>query len=235
MKLASGRCSVVGLCFSFYGRTKTDAIAISGCITMTKVSTALCLSPCDSMTNTATTATTMDVTNNNTSSATEFLQILQTQVPTFLSDIVKELKERHNIDVTKYQADHVCWRTETIEEYTALVSKLNESSSPLELLIESVIGGRPIATFELQADARIHWEETGHEISVIEIPSPKSGNSSSYKSGLEHVEFVIGKQDTGGVSSGSSVSGSSNDDNRSAITSPINDEAHQQMFDAFIE
>jgi predicted metalloenzyme YecM len=91
------------------------------------------------------------------------------------------------IDVSKYQADHICWRTESIEEYSELITTLKSAPDSVSLLIESEIGGRPIATFHL-ADAIQATEH--HTINILEIPAPKEGRS--YKSGLEHVEFVIG-------------------------------------------
>ena len=195
--------------------------------------------------------------------ATHFLNILQRQVPIFLSKIIHSLQNNYNIDVTHYQADHVCWRTETIEEYNHLVSILTKTTTsksvattarnddgdddddddeqkqkpkpPLfKLLIESMIGGRPIATFEICHPADYIRCDGNHHvvISVIEIPSPKKEGRSStckpskfgYKSGLEHVEFVIGKSSRNGTI-----------DEAAIITSPMNDERHQVMFDEFIK
>lgn len=48
-----------------------------------------------------------------------------------------------------------------------------------------MIGGRPIATFQL--DTPIRYQS--REISLIELPSPKPG--SPYTTGWEHAEFVI--------------------------------------------
>jgi predicted metalloenzyme YecM len=54
------------------------------------------------------------------------------------------------------------------------------------LLIESMVGGRPIATYKLhQAIPLIN----GKVIDVLEVPSPKKG--SFYKRGLEHIEIVV--------------------------------------------
>eukprot|EP00591_Stephanopyxis_turris_P017004 CAMPEP_0195533180 /NCGR_PEP_ID=MMETSP0794_2-20130614/39980_1 /TAXON_ID=515487 /ORGANISM="Stephanopyxis turris, Strain CCMP 815" /LENGTH=105 /DNA_ID=CAMNT_0040665627 /DNA_START=129 /DNA_END=443 /DNA_ORIENTATION=- len=98
-----------------------------------------------------------------------------------------------NMDVFKQYGppDHVCYRTETIEEYNELVDALKgpgTSSGKVELLIEGCIGGRSIATFRLLAQGGVM---TKHGlVNVVEIPAPKEG--SPYKSGLEHAEFVIG-------------------------------------------
>ena len=184
--------------------------------------------------------------------ATSFLHLLQRQVPTFLSRIIQKLQQNYNIDVSHYEADHVCWRTETIEEYNHLVGILKQTRTgnksgtdgdhnthlpPFKLLIESMIGGRPIATFEIcHPDNYIRCGGKNHHvISVIEIPSPKKGETRSvgYKSGLEHVEFVIGRQNrpSSSVTNGIIID---KEEEASIITSPMNDKSHQVMFEEFI-
>ena len=54
------------------------------------------------------------------------------------------------------------------------------------LLIESMIGGRPIATVRLLEPL----QHEGFVVQCLEIPSPKEG--SHYSAGLEHAELVIG-------------------------------------------
>ena len=123
----------------------------------------------------------MTNTNNNEVNAESFVSKLHNLVPKFLQEVEDKLPFVANLE-----ADHVCWRTETTESYQSLVSALKaypESS----LLIESLIGGRPIATFKLNEG--ISYK--GRKVSILEIPSPKEG--SPYKEGLEHVEFVIGE------------------------------------------
>ena len=99
----------------------------------------------------------------------------------FLSKI-KELLENHSILVSDFYLDHMCYRVETISQYTELISNLDHSGL---LLSDSIIGGRPISTFKIKGLASYY----GQEISVIEIPSPKE--KSPYREGFEHVEFVI--------------------------------------------
>ena len=129
------------------------------------------------------------MTSAATNLARSYLAKLEQEVPNFLTQIVKSLKEQHRLDVSKHEADHVCWRTESMAEYQDLVDALKKDPECWTLLTESEIGGRPIATFAL-AQHPISSVETLHQVRVIEIPSPKEG--SPYKSGLEHVEFVIG-------------------------------------------
>mmetsp|Transcript_38851 Transcript_38851/g.116797 ORF Transcript_38851/g.116797 Transcript_38851/m.116797 type:complete len:346 (-) Transcript_38851:33-1070(-) len=138
--------------------------------------------------------------------AHRFVGNLREQVPRFFASIQQHLAERYEMDVSGYQADHVCWRTESQEEYEQLKSSLCSVGDECELLIESEIGGRLISTFRLATpldcgDCR--------SIEVIEIPSPKNGRA--YRSGLEHVEFVIG--------------------NGIAGVSPLSDEQHLDAFD----
>lgn len=136
--------------------------------------------------------------------ATEFIVQLNNSVPAILEAIEANLPF-----VEKYQADHICWRTETRQEYDELISSLKDYAGAT-LLIESIIGGRLIATFELHNG--IICCSDRRNVTVLEIPSPKEG--SPYKRGLEHVEFVIGD---------------SND------TSPMNSTIHQTKLQTFME
>jgi len=113
--------------------------------------------------------------------------MLETKVPRFITQITSHLQSNFGLDVSCLQADHVCWRTGSLTEYTELVSILRNDPDQFQLLIESEIGGRPIATFALQSPITTTSQ---HSIHVVEIPSPKE--SSPYPAGLEHVEFVIG-------------------------------------------
>jgi len=57
-----------------------------------------------------------------------------------------------------------------------------------ELLIESMIGGRPIATYRLTEPLTFR----DFKIRCVEVPCPKPGRP--YQSGWEHVEFAIGDE-----------------------------------------
>jgi predicted metalloenzyme YecM len=114
----------------------------------------------------------MTINSTPITTARSFLTTLQKQVPSFLNEIAAVLREEYGLDVSDYHADHVCWRTESWEEYTQLIRALKEEEVEEEgqqqsigdgknlqqqparkpifrLLIESDIGGRPISTFEL--------------------------------------------------------------------------------------
>jgi len=162
--------------------------------------------------------------------AHEFVSKLRKQVPSFVSSIIMNLNSQYGMDVTNYQADHVCYRTATVYEYKRLVEALQADINNICLLVESEIGGRSIATFKLAMPIEISnpcittgdggggdSSSSTRRIDVIEIPSPKDG--SPYISGLEHVEFVIGN-------------------NRLLHNnnySPVNDNHHQSTLKAWME
>ncbi|KAJ3017164.1 UNVERIFIED_CONTAM: hypothetical protein HDU68_011820 [Siphonaria sp. JEL0065] len=97
--------------------------------------------------------------------------------------------------------DHLCLRVSTIHEYSAWKAFFSTTINA-SLLTESLIAGRPIATYKLQEkDAVVipdpHWkgeqrfgETPGtRKVTVIELPSPKEG--SDYETGWEHAEFAL--------------------------------------------
>ncbi len=103
---------------------------------------------------------------------------------TLFLDRIFQVLDQDGIDVSQYELDHICYRVETEEQYESLKTQLQ----PLgELLTESQIGGRPIATFKLFQPIKYHERE----IWCLELPSPKEG--SPYSEGFEHAEFVIDK------------------------------------------
>lgn len=109
------------------------------------------------------------------------LEIINTESRKFLDSLFQEL-ERVNIDVSDLYLDHICYRTSNVDEYESLKIKFSLIG---KLLIESNVGGRPIATYKLNS-AIIYNER---KIEVIELPSPKKYRN--FSTGFEHVEFVI--------------------------------------------
>ena len=118
--------------------------------------------------------------------ALSFLDGLRAQVPAFVSAVTESLCAQ-GIDVSDCTPDHVCWRTETLDEYTTLVEALRASETKCTMLIESEIGGRLISTFRLTEGISVLNGK--HSITVVEIPAPKEERP--YSTGLDHVEFVI--------------------------------------------
>lgn len=102
--------------------------------------------------------------------------------PTPFLDKIFQYLRMDGIKVSNYPLDHICYRVATSREYEQQKALLNSQG---ELLTESLINGRAIATFKLYQPLR--YQE--REIFLIEIPAPKIG--SSYPTGYEHVEFVI--------------------------------------------
>jgi predicted metalloenzyme YecM len=98
----------------------------------------------------------------------------------FLEDIFFMINDI-DLDVEKYELDHVCYRVESNTQYK---EKKDELINFGELLIESIVNGRSISTFKLFEPIVFGTRK----IYLLELPAPKSGHS--YKAGLEHVEFV---------------------------------------------
>jgi predicted metalloenzyme YecM len=90
-----------------------------------------------------------------------------------------------------YECDHVCYRCSTDAEYRQVCDALVPEFG--SLLVEGMIGGRPISTIKLH-DPLLH---AGCRVSCVEIPAVKAG--SPYESGLEHAEFVVGIAEDGFV------------------------------------
>ena len=83
--------------------------------------------------------------------------------------------------------DHLCYRTGSQEEYMDVKTELSTMG---HLLVESLVGGRLIATYKLHNRIPLILRNGASVyLQVIEVPSPKPGRN--YASGLEHVEFVV--------------------------------------------
>lgn len=102
--------------------------------------------------------------------------------PCFLEDILGRVVDE-GFDLSDFsQIDHMCYRTDSTENYA---KKKSELATVAKLLGETMVNGRPISTFRLYAPV-IH---TPWRVDAIELPSPKAG--SEHKEGLEHIEFVL--------------------------------------------
>ncbi|KAI9208084.1 Glyoxalase/Bleomycin resistance protein/Dihydroxybiphenyl dioxygenase [Polychytrium aggregatum] len=112
----------------------------------------------------------------------ELQRYLVKEVPAFIATIETRITPLVP-ELPSLFLDHVCLRTSTPQEYTRLVWDLLPPIATL--LVESIVGGRSIATFKLKT-AILAGERL---VDVIEIPAPKAG--SAYSSGLEHAEFVV--------------------------------------------
>ena len=97
----------------------------------------------------------------------------------FVSDALIQLKP---ILKKHWEIDHVCFRTDSLDDYEQTKEKFSESGT---LLVESLVGGRPIATYKLH---RPIWVDD-YCIGLVEIPAPKEGKNTPH--GFEHLEVVI--------------------------------------------
>lgn len=98
----------------------------------------------------------------------------------FLNELFFMLEDI-DLDVEKYEMDHICYRVKDLDTYA---SKKIELEKHGELLIESIVNGRNISTFKLTNPI----EFKNRKVFLIELPAPK--NNHAYENGLEHVEFV---------------------------------------------
>jgi predicted metalloenzyme YecM len=79
------------------------------------------------------------------------------------------------------QLDHLCYRTETLEEYVRVLEDFKDLGRNLgEVMVE----GRPISVIVLHEPI----ESEGWLVDYLEVAAPKA--TSPYPSGLEHAEFV---------------------------------------------
>ncbi|MFQ2101306.1 VOC family protein [Aeromonas sanarellii] len=78
--------------------------------------------------------------------------------------------------------DHLCYRAATLPEYLDLKEALAAHGV---LLVEGMIGDRPIATYRLHQP--VCWQQV--TVPCIELAAPKAGRS--HQAGLEHIELVV--------------------------------------------
>lgn len=111
-----------------------------------------------------------------------FIQFLMLEDYRRFLDMIIGIVEMVGIDVRGYELDHMCWRVETQEQFEEYKQELSKMG---ELLVESDVKGRLIATYKL--DKPLEYGE--RRISVIELPAPKDW--SPYMLGRQHIEFVV--------------------------------------------
>ena len=110
-----------------------------------------------------------------------FQKDIQHQAVTFLEKIFNEL-ESVQIDLRDWPIDHLCYRTSSENNYQKIKNCFQHIG---ELLVESEVNGRLIATYKLKEP--ILFKQ--HRIELIEVPAPKRGKTTI--EGFEHIEAVI--------------------------------------------
>ncbi len=94
---------------------------------------------------------------------------------------------RTKIPVVQMEIDHICYRVSSKREYQEVLKALLNLG---DNLVEGMINGRPISTVKLNSPLIYKdWK-----ISCVELPCPKPGRY--YSTGLEHIEVVIGDEDS---------------------------------------
>lgn len=100
----------------------------------------------------------------------------------FVERIVSELEACGLIIDAPIAFDHLCFRTQSNEQYQALCQQLVSHGHPL---VEGMIGARPIITYVLNEPiVTPTWS-----IPCLEVAAPKAGRY--HQAGLEHIEWVV--------------------------------------------
>jgi len=124
----------------------------------------------------------------------------------FVSDTLKSAIYA-GIDLRDYPIDHLCFRTQTVEDYQRTKPLIQNFSKGI---LENLHHGRPVTKFLLSQPIIIGE----YEIPVIEMPVPRPGQV--IQTGLEHLEMVVGddyeiiKERYNGLWSGADDSGEFN-------------------------
>lgn len=105
----------------------------------------------------------------------------RSEASVFLERILSDVAAAKLKLSSHWEIDHLCFRVETLERYEVWKAQLARFAN---LLIESEVNGRPIATYELEQPIEFH----DRTVSVIELPAPKRGKV--VKEGFEHIEVT---------------------------------------------
>ena len=99
----------------------------------------------------------------------------------FLNHLFAQIQTHHVELRSHWSIDHLCFRVQSLESYEQ--QKVAFASFG-QLLIESEVKGRMIATFKLPEAVKFR----GYHIDLVELPAPKQGKVTI--EGFEHVEVV---------------------------------------------
>ena len=131
----------------------------------------------------------IEITNGDEVSEHRIVQALNSSPVPLMEAIFNQLQEK-KILFHDFVCDHLCWRCESLQEYMNIKSLIEEKNLG-EVLVECMIGGRPISTIHLNQPIVLNTNtNTSFSIPGFELPCPKQGRY--YESGWEHCEFAVG-------------------------------------------
>lgn len=107
---------------------------------------------------------------------------LNGQAQKFLEKLYSQLSENKIQIKEHWMIDHLCYRVDSQTYYKEQKVHFSQLG---ELLIESEVNGRLIATYKLHRPI----EFSGRKIFLIELPAPKKGKIT--QNGFEHIEVVV--------------------------------------------
>lgn len=99
----------------------------------------------------------------------------------FLDQLFSEI-EALNLKLNFVEIDHLCFRTDSDEDYRRVCHDFSEQGI---LLIEAPVGGRLISTYKFHTP----FKYKNISIPLIEVPAPKKGKVT--QRGFEHIELVV--------------------------------------------
>ena len=100
----------------------------------------------------------------------------------FLDKILSNLATSQ-INVSKFELDHIAYRTDSSNSYEVLLRLITESYG--ELMKEAVIRERRVSIIKLSKPIIYH----DFDIRYLELMEPATGDE--HPNGLEHAEFVV--------------------------------------------
>lgn len=104
------------------------------------------------------------------------------QAERFLQHLFAQIKTNHVDLKPHWFIDHLCYRVQSQEAYEKFKTEFNQFG---EMLIESEVNGRQIATYKLHEPVVFGK----YSIPLVELPAPKAGKKTI--EGFEHAEAVV--------------------------------------------
>ena len=133
----------------------------------------------------------IEITNADEVSQHRIVKALNSSPIPLMEAILNHIQDK-DIIFHDFICDHLCWRCASLEEYVNIKSLFTNKNLG-EVLIECMIGDRPISTIHLNQAILIKTNtDTSFSIPGFELPCPKP--CVYYESGWEHCEFAVGNK-----------------------------------------